>query len=68
MGESKTATDDAMIVLYRAVKPDALADIQQTGQLINRGIAEGNTSRSRQKVLLLMRDRPSRLLAIPHIR
>jgi hypothetical protein len=27
--------------LYRAVKPDELADIQNTGQLINRGSAEG---------------------------
>ena len=30
-----------MITLYRAVKPEELADIQKTGRLINRGSAEG---------------------------
>ena len=29
------------VTLYRAVKPEELADIQTTGQLINRGSAEG---------------------------
>ena len=30
-----------MTTLYRGVMPEELADIQQTGQLINRGSAEG---------------------------
>jgi hypothetical protein len=29
------------VSLYRAVKPEELADIQQSGQFINRGSAEG---------------------------
>ena len=30
-----------MLTLYRAVQPDELADIQRTGQFVNRGSAEG---------------------------
>jgi RHS repeat-associated protein len=39
--EAYDAADISMTTLYRAVGPDELADVQNTGQLINRGSAEG---------------------------
>ena len=39
IGHNNCPVDD--VTLYRAVKPEELADIQTTGQLINRGSAEG---------------------------
>ena len=36
-----TTPSENSLTLYRAVQPDELADIQRTGQFINRGSAEG---------------------------